>query len=392
MIQVPSHHRQRVLRAALLTSTTLCLYPLTPVQAAETGARVGEQETPPAAMEPSMQVVNTPPALDKLHYPATPPETIATVETAPKALARSVGENIIKHHQAFTEKSSLQSNLPSKQEFLEATPVSLHTSANLSVADATVAQLVSAADDTESLRQQLLIEPLVELRVPGFAPGSTAGGPSAFGADFGDAYVGISGATRRARRNGADGSISAGFGLGDANKYAGLEVNLNIGSLRRFAANGDVGLKLHRNLSRDTAIAVGWDTGIRWGDENRNVDSTLYGVATKVFALDTEDPKRKLPLTVSVGFGGGRFRSFESEQRGRNTVGMFGSVGLQVTPQSSLVSTWTGRDLNLGISLVPIRTKPFFVTAVVANVFGRDDASTLYSLSLGYGFNFSGSR
>jgi hypothetical protein len=390
MLNLPSdRYRQPMLRAALLTGTIVGLTPFAPVQAAETESIAVAQADHVIVESHTIAELPTPAILAK--NAVAMPETIAVEQQANNSLAQAIGQNIVKHHQAFTQESLSKSHLPSKQAFLDQTPAALHSAANLSIADATVAQVI-AADDTESLRQQLLIEPLVELRVPGFAPGSTAGGPSAFGADFGDAYVGISGATRRARRNEADGSISAGFGLGDANKYAGLEVNLNIGSLRRFASNGDVGLKLHRNLSKDTAIAVGWDTGIRWGDENRNVDSTLYGVATKVFALDTEDPKRKLPLTVSVGFGGGRFRSFESEQRGRNTVGMFGSVGLQVTPQSSLVSTWTGRDLNLGISLVPIRTKPFFVTAVVANVFGRDDASTLYSLSLGYGFNFSGSR
>jgi hypothetical protein len=256
---------------------------------------------------------------------------------------------------------------------------------------ATTSQRIAATpDDVETLRQKLLIEPLVELRVPGFSPGSTAGGPSAFGADFGNAFVGISGSNRRARAPEADGALSVGFGIGDRTRTIGLETNVGIGSIRRFAANGDVGFKLHRQVGADAAIAIGWDSAIRWGSQGQtNNISTVYGVATKVFDLKPEDTSHKMPLTVSVGLGNGRFQSFADAQAGRHNVGLFGSMGLQVAPQTSLVSTWTGRDLNLGVSLVPIKTKPFYVTAVAANILGRDNASTVYTLSLGYGFNYA---
>jgi hypothetical protein len=189
--------------------------------------------------------------------------------------------------------------------------------------------------------------------------------------------------------NEADGAITAGFGLGDAKNAVGLETTVNIGSLRRFAANGDVGFKLHRNLSDDSAIAVGWDTGIKWGDENRDVPSTVYGVATKIMKLRPDDKDNTLPLTVSIGLGGGRFRSFEDTTARRGSVGLFGSVGLQVAPQASLVSTWTGRDLNMGVSFVPIKTTPLFITAVAANLLRRNDNETVFTIGIGYGANFA---
>jgi hypothetical protein len=247
---------------------------------------------------------------------------------------------------------------------------------------------ITKEESIEDLRQRLLIEPLVQLRAPGYSPGSSAGGPTAFGANFGDAYIGVSGSNRRAKVNEADGSMGLGFGLGDSSKYAGLEVSVNLGSIRKFAANGEVGFKLHRKLSSDSAIAIGYDSGVVWGKDNQKSISTVYGVVSKVMKLRPDDSANSLPLTLSVGIGGGRFRSLDDVINQRSSVGLFGSLGLQVSPQASLVSTWTGRDLNLGVSFVPIRTTPLFVTAVAANVLRRDDNATVFSLSIGYGFNF----
>jgi hypothetical protein len=338
-------------------------------------------------------------------FPPTLPAHASTahVETT---IAQPIGANIVKSYQAFTHPASA-STILSKTSFLANTPNELHKAETLAVDvspatltdnavltdTAVTTQLLSDAslmpEDVESLRKRLLIAPLVELRPPAYSPGSTAGGPSGFGAGFGDAFVGVSGSNRRPRAAEADGAVSMGFGLGDAQKEIGIEVNVSFGSIRRFASNGDVGLKLHSRLSQDSSIAVGWDSGIRWGNENKTADSTVYGVASQVFELKPNDDNNKMPLTLSVGIGGGRFRSFSDIQNQRNTIGLFGSIGLQVAPQASIVSTWTGQDLNLGISLVPIKTQPFFVTALAANVLGRDQASTVYTVSLGYGFNYA---
>ncbi|MBE9033225.1 hypothetical protein IQ266_26165, partial [filamentous cyanobacterium LEGE 11480] len=255
-------------------------------------------------------------------------------------------------------------------------------------------EIGSLADSgAAALRRRLLIKPLALASRNRYSPGSTAGGPSAFGASFGDAFTGLSFSSGRPSKNvkqEADGAVSTGFGIGDPRRAVGLEVNVSGGSIRKFAANGDVGLKLHRSLPGNAAIAVGWDSGITWGSENRNTVSTLYGVATKAFPLKPGNKSNSMPLTVSLGIGGGRFRSFDAIAKGRGTLGVFGSVGLQVAPQASLVSTWTGRDLNMGVSFVPIKTTPLFVTAVAANVFGNNDQNRLFSLSVGYGFNYSG--
>ncbi len=248
----------------------------------------------------------------------------------------------------------------------------------------------SAPTSSDSLRQRLIIDPLVELRPPAYTPGSTVGVPSAFGANYGDAFVGLSLSNRRPRINEADGALTVGFGLGDSERAVGLEVSANIGSLRRFASNGDLGFKLHRALPGKASIAVGYDSGIVWGDENRTTVSTIYGVASKIVDLRPGNPVDSLPLTLTIGVGGGRFRSFDNIQNNRGGVGVFGSVGLRVIPQASAIASWTGQDLNLGVSVVPIRTTPLFVTAVVGNVLSLNNNATLFSIGIGYGFNYTG--
>ncbi|MBW4539138.1 MAG: hypothetical protein KME43_08310 [Myxacorys chilensis ATA2-1-KO14] len=279
----------------------------------------------------------------------------------------------------------------SKQEFLQQhrRDSAQRLLAPVSSSIGVVAQ-AAPSESTETLRQRLIIDPLVELRPPVFFPGSTVGTPTAFGANYGDAFVGLSVANRRPRVNRADGAISAGFGLGDSQRTVGLEVSANIGSLRRFARNGDIGFKLHRALPGKSAIALGWDSGITWGEENSTTVSTLYGVASKVFDLRPNDPTNTLALTTSLGVGGGRFRSFNNIRNGRGGSGVFGSVGLRVVPQASVIASWTGQDLNLGVSYVPIKTQPLFLTAVVGNVLSRNDNATLFSFGVGYGFNYAG--
>ncbi len=389
MLQSPDRDRIKcilLLQATLFSSTIVGFSPTLPAQAS-------------AAEAINANTTDTNTNTNTIRTQAALTAHIATIAPTPNTLSQTIAANITQSEQAFTDRASAP-NLLSKASFLVNTPNELHKAETLATDvspttrtdTAVTTQLLSDAslpEDVESLRKRLLIAPLIELRQPAYSPGSTAGGPSGFGASFGDAFVGVSGSNRRPRAAEADGAVSMGFGLGDAQKEIGLEVNVSFGSIRKFASNGDVGLKLHSRLSPDSSIAVGWDSGIRWGDANKTADSTVYVVTSKVFELKPKDDNNKMPLTVSVGMGGGRFRSFSDIQNQRNTIGLFGSIGLQVAPQASIVSTWTGQDLNLGISLVPIKTQPFFVTALAANVLGRDHTSTVYTVSLGYGFNYA---
>ncbi len=255
------------------------------------------------------------------------------------------------------------------------------------------AQTPSADSDTQlndrELRQRLKIKPLLGGTggQPNYIPSLSFGIPSAFGANWGDFFVQAAGATRRDGNgnSGLDGSISAGFGLGDSQKLIGLEVAFNEGSIKNFGDNGSFDLKAHRVLYAGTtnqiAAAVGWNSFAQYGNEGV-ADSSVYGEVTSVSLLQPNSPQNQMPLALTVGVGGGNFRS------GNDSVGVFGGVGLQVYPQVGIGASWSGVALNAGVSFVPVRTIPLTIELEGLDLTDRTAGGSAVLLSVSYGFNF----
>ncbi|MEL6161467.1 MAG: hypothetical protein AAFQ40_09785 [Cyanobacteria bacterium J06623_5] len=261
------------------------------------------------------------------------------------------------------------------------------------IAQADVAQdFLVPVDDTfaplteEEIRQELLINPGAVLDRPQPTPGSGFLTPSAYGADWGDAFIGLSGVTA-GNRSDLDGSASVGIGFGDAIRNIGAEVSVGIISLDGFADDGIVGFKLHKIFPQldNLAVAAGWSNAIKWGDAN-DAEDTFYGVVTQRFDLQPEK-SNPLPLTVSLGLGTGSFRSTGAIAADSNPPNLFGSVGLRVIPELSLVSGWTGSALGLGVSAAPFDF-PLILTAGVSDLTDNTEEGPRFNASLGYSFGF----
>lgn len=256
------------------------------------------------------------------------------------------------------------------------------------------------ADNTEGIdkiRQRLLVEPVIKLKPAPrpksrYSPGLSFAGIGAFGANMGDVFIGASAATAGNRGNSLkdiDGSTSAGFGLGDSLGLIGLEFTFNNGSIKNFGSNGTFDLKAHRIVKTDTSnilgVAVGWKT---FGQYKTNASiegirpSSLYGVVTSYSLLRANDPVNKMPISFSLGVGGGDFR------QGNDSVGVFGGAGLQIHPQIGVGLGWSGIGLNVGASFVPVSTLPLTVTTSVSDLTSNTPGGTIVSLSVGYGLNF----
>ncbi|MGF1672252.1 MAG: hypothetical protein ACFCUV_01025 [Rivularia sp. (in: cyanobacteria)] len=248
--------------------------------------------------------------------------------------------------------------------------------------------------EANKLRQELLIDPItVEVTTSGgAAPGSTAGTPSAYGASWGQAYVG-GGLFFPLDKGRTDGSLSVGFGLGDTVKSVGVEVNANITSVGGgnsnfdFGDSGSLGFKVHKYLGDGAAVAVGFANPITWGDSNKAKD-TIYGVATKSFNLQPNDPDNKMPLTISLGVGSGSFRSKGAIEADDNPANIFGSIGIRTAPQVAWVTSWTGNRLNIGGSFVPFKQTPIVFNAIFTDVTNNFDDGLGISLSAGYAIRF----
>jgi hypothetical protein len=245
----------------------------------------------------------------------------------------------------------------------------------------------------EQLRQDLLIEPVPTRRRAGAAPSSTLSTPTAFGANFGTAFVGLSLVDRPRGGDDPDGSAVVGIGLGDSRRYVGLEVATSIISLSdsngrdSIGGSGAVNLKLHRILPGGVGVAIGLENALAWGDA-RQADSSVYGVVSRAFPLQPNNPNNRMPLVLSLGAGGGRFRSVSDIQDRRNSIGVFASAGLRVIPQASLIANWTGQDLNLGASVAPFSKIPLTITAGLADVTGNAGDGVRFAIGIGYGIRF----
>jgi hypothetical protein len=248
-------------------------------------------------------------------------------------------------------------------------------------------------DQVAVLRQQYRLPepPTRELLRRIFGGGSSIGTPTAFGAQGGDVFAGFSYQERARFTNRDDGAVAVGFGLGDAQRYVALETTATSYSTIRqgFFENGGISFKAHRTFpieSGDLAVAVGVENAIDWG--NTDAGNSVYGVATKVFRLRENSSEPLSRVTVSVGVGGGRFRSESAIRRGDGDPNVFGSVGVQVARPITLIGEWTGQDLNIGASITPIPGVPLVITPAAADITGTAGDGTRFILGVGFGVRF----
>lgn len=247
----------------------------------------------------------------------------------------------------------------------------------------------SDTNDLNKIRQELLVEPLIKAKIvlpkPTYPPGLSFAAPSAFGANMGDAFVGASSAFFGNRDTGLDGSTSVGFGLGNSQKLVGLEFAWNNGSIKDLGSNGTFDLKAHRIVyakgTNQVGVAAGWKTFAQYGNESIR-PSSAYGVLTTYSLLKPNDSVNKMPISFSLGAGGGDFR------QGNASTGVFAGAGVQVHPQVGVGLGWSGVGFNVGASLVPIPTLPLTITATGSDLTNNSQGGTVFALSVGYGFNF----
>jgi hypothetical protein len=261
---------------------------------------------------------------------------------------------------------------------------------------ASVLSMEVAAQQPDTLRAQYIVQmpPTVEITsVARTLPGSSLVTPNAFGPVWGEGYVGFGVLNRqryypthRGWRN-LDGAVFGGLGFGNARDLVGLEVSLSSYSTMRrgFGNRGGVGVKAHRLIGERWGAAIGIENLLTRGTVD--ADETIYGVVTSVWGPGGWHPFRG--VTTTVGVGNGRFRFEDDMRHDRNTVGVFGSVGLHVLEPVSLIADWTGQDLTLGASIAPFREIPMVIAPAVVDVLGIAGDGPRFMFIAGSGFRFA---
>jgi len=232
------------------------------------------------------------------------------------------------------------------------------------------------------------------------APGTSSGTPIAFGADWGDLFVGggYQSATRTPKLpNGQwgaagadDGSISVGGGIGNSHDAVGVGIVMTSLSTFRsgFGNRTAFSFDVHRVLDRTTAVAVGVQTAFIAGGGNTDASASWYGVATKVFALPQNESGLFKSVTASLGVGNGNFRTMADIRNNKAGLNVFGSASVLVTDWLSVLGDYTGQDVNLGLSLVPFKDFPITLTPAIADVTQTAGKSARFTLGAGIGMHF----
>jgi hypothetical protein len=189
------------------------------------------------------------------------------------------------------------------------------------------------------------------IRKPVNAPATGVTTPSAFGANWGDIFVGVGyqnnlPAAFAFPSDGNSTVYGAGIGLGNARDFVGLEASYTAAGTT-VADRGGVNFKLHKLLGENVAIAAGWENAIRNGYTAANdPKDTYYGVITGILPVGATSN-----FTASVGAGNGRFRNFGDLTADNNTANIFGGLGFRFSENIAVAADYNGRNFSVGLPL-----------------------------------------
>jgi hypothetical protein len=242
--------------------------------------------------------------------------------------------------------------------------------------------------DLSDRKKGLKIDPLVFNNTARIYSPSLTFTFSAFGANWGDLFIGGSAATAGNDRPRIDSYLGLGFGLGDASNLIGSTISFNMQSIRNFGATNGINVDFHRIVFNDAqtqvAMAIGVTNLIKVysGGFSDRLEEGYWGAITSYIFLRPDDPVNTLPLALTVGGASGQYNS-------QADVGIFGGVGIQLAPQLGIGAAWSGVSLDLGISYVPISTFPLTLTMEGIDLTNNTPGGPRFLLGINLGYNFS---
>jgi hypothetical protein len=218
------------------------------------------------------------------------------------------------------------------------------------------------------------------------AAGSSFATVSGFGARQGSVGLGLFFQEADSTNTDYDGSAGLSVGLGDPEKWVGLDLSLALSSLSRsegspdgFGEAGAFGAKIHRRLPFATSIAIGVSGFGRFGSARDANSTTTYGaISSRIVGWQTGEA-----VDATVGVGN---RDLDADGSGAS---VFGSLAVHVNSRLSLITEYTGRYANVAVSFAPMGSQPLTVTLGATNLNDRFDLGTRAALSIGYGFSIS---
>jgi len=310
------------------------------------------------------------------------------------ATLEQISGNHLSDFGASTNHTTISSNSSSKQlaQSLSASSSASQLTSN-SHEDAAASSTANLAQNEvdrptrEELIEQLSVpEPDFEsilVETQRAAPAIALSVPSGFGGSQGQFFASLTFQEQTRTSDKSDAGFGFGLGLGNPEEVIGFDVIYSSFSTIRSAPfdTGSVSLKIHRRLSDTSSAAIGVENFIRYGDFDADIN--YFGSFTNIFALRENPTDLFNSLAVTVGLGSGRFREIDDIREGEETINIFGSAGLRINEQFSLLGTYTGNTLAVGVSVAPLRDIPLVITPRVQDLTGEFDPR--FIVTVGYG-------
>lgn len=217
------------------------------------------------------------------------------------------------------------------------------------------------------------------------SPAITISNPSGFGADNFTGFVGIGYQERTRFANEDDGGLVVGMGFGDARENVGVQLSYTVASFggSRDFGTGGFNAKLHRRLSDEWSVAVGWEGFATTGFVD--FEDSIYGSASHLIRTRDSITKPFSRIALTAGAGSGRFRTEEAVFDDRDDIGVFGTMSVRVVEPVSAIVEWTGQDLAAGLSITPFKKVPLVLLPAVRDITGAGDGARFV---MGAGFSF----
>ncbi|MBV6623086.1 MAG: hypothetical protein KI793_09115 [Rivularia sp. (in: Bacteria)] len=302
---------------------------------------------------------------------------------------RVVNKLVVKSNKSYPSNSENQ-NI-SEPEFLATNNLTDINRENIEIKSTgnPLIQAQSASpQDVENIINQL--DAVKDIEIPSFfySPGFSIYVPTGFGGDRNTGFVSASYQERGRFSDIDDFGLGFGVGLGDSRKSVGVELSYTLASFgrNRDFGSGGFNVKVHRQLPGDWGVAVGWNGFLNIGDEN-NFEQSLYGVATKIIRTQEKLDSPFSRVAVTLGVGGGQFRTEEAVFDGDDEISVFGSVAVRAVKSASIIAEWTGQDLGVGVSVAPFPDIPLVITPALRDITGAGDG-TRFVVGTGFSFKF----
>lgn len=220
------------------------------------------------------------------------------------------------------------------------------------------------------------------------SPSITIANPAGYGADQNTVFLGATFQSDVRESDKEDGAAVIGIGLGDSREVIGAEVSYTFASFgeNRDFGTGGFNLKLHRQFRNDWAVAVGWNGFATTGDTDFN--DSFYGVVTHILRTRPNVNSFFSRVALTAGVGNGQFQTIEDFEEDSDDFNPFGSIAVRVAQPVSVITEWTGQDLAVGLSIVPIEDLAWVITPAFRDIAGDDVDEARFVVGTGISFQF----